>query len=171
MSKNEFQTANVRRTLFVKLTPDEKAERAVTAARRSSEIATVKAQAKNAAAVFKQELKPLEQEHTAAVDAHVQGAEFRDVDCQQVFDVQQKRTWFEYIGERYSERAMNEQELRECKQRLFKDEPPLPEGETKPAKAKKSKADPKYELRAVGDDVGAVIREETKRGGKKDLVT
>lgn len=168
-----IETAKVNRVLFVKLTSSEKIDRSVKATRLAAEISNLKADAKAEADRFKRLLKEPEAEHSAAVAAYINGAEWRAIDCEQVFDTDQKLTWYEHNGERYSVRPMTDQEYRECTQRLFKDEEP--KGDQPKAKKKKSKADPNLLPRnvspigiAANGDVADVVKQESSKRGKKD---
>jgi hypothetical protein len=89
-------------------------------------------------------------------------------DALEVFDIEAKRTWYEYRGQRFEERAMSEFEIRQ------NTKPPLfPEHEDSDGLEASDEGDDS-DLNVVplqahdGDDVKDVIRAETKRIGKHD---
>lgn len=116
----------VRENLLVKLTDGEKIEVAKTAALLVGEVANKEEELKQVSQQRKSEIKALKADIDALTRAHNTGVEFREVQCEQQFDLENQRTWFVYRGETYGNRAMNSHEIRETQKSLFGDAPNLP---------------------------------------------
>ena len=109
----------LKESLYVRLTDDEKQERARTAANLQGDLGNLEWKLKCHTEAAKKEIKEVKANIDAAVEAHNSGREHRLVDCEQIFDVATSQTWFVYRGEEYQRRAMQEDEIKACQKDLF----------------------------------------------------
>ncbi len=163
-----YTHCDVRTNLLVRLTPEERAERAKQAASLSGDVAKLESEAKASAAAYREALKKLRERQMAAAHAHNSGHEHQDVDCVQHFDLKTRKTWFIYRETEYSRRSMYDHELRETTGRLFKDEPPQVDGVIAKEKAKTAKGQNGDELAKQAAEPEKVKKEKARKPTKPD---
>ncbi len=120
------QPVIVREALLVRLTADEKIEAAKLASVLVGEVTLAEEELKQINGQRKAEIKELKAKIEKNTKAHNTGVEYREVPCEQIFDLEKERTWFLYRGEVYGARPMNGLEMRESARGLFGDTPLLP---------------------------------------------
>lgn len=103
----------VRETLKVNLTKPEINARALRAAKLQERIAKVKAEAKVAAAIYKQDAKALNDEVSKLVDAANSGTEYQEIEAVRHFDIALRQTWVVYRADEYDRRDMTRLEMGE----------------------------------------------------------
>jgi hypothetical protein len=120
----------------VKLTPEEIAGRAIESCKVAQEYEELESQFSLVKGEWKKKLESVETKLTNLRRAVRSGEEFRQVDCERVFDVSRGTTWLEFEGKRYLERSATNDELALIQQGNIEDtfgtavEPlPLPNGE------------------------------------------
>jgi len=127
MTEPKLDTVNVTQSLHVQLTESELADRASDCAVRFKELDALEDDYREVKKDWGAKIKEKKSEVLKLSRAHVTGREVRQVDCEQVFDLKSKRTWYLYNDERYEERELTEYEVAGLKQRgLFGDGPNIP---------------------------------------------
>ena len=138
-----LRTFRVRKTLPIKLTPEEIAQKAAEAMTLTAEVEQVEDEKKRVTTDFADRIKMIRGQIRGLVHQHKTGEEMRAVDAEQHFDLTRKRTWYTHRGERYDEREMTAREVREFTETLFGDaqvEGAVPADQAEPA-AKPRNAD------------------------------
>lgn len=127
MGEPKLDTVKVTQSLHVQLTEQELADRASGCAKAFKELDAIEDDYREVKKEWSAKIKDKKAEVLKLSRAHVTGREVRQVDCEQVFDLKGKRTWFQYNKERYEERDLTEYEVAGVKQRgLFNDGPNVP---------------------------------------------
>lgn len=144
--------------LTVKLTEEERMDRAARCATQMSCLDKVRDEAKESSDKFKAKIKPLTSEVRALSVAYTTGMEVRSVtDAVRVFNIESNKTWISHRGVQYDERDISTYELAQVTMK------PLFKGGDKAAVK-----EPFDDSEFPGDDIRGVIHEETCVKTKKD---
>ena len=140
--------------LPVRLTEEERQKRAELCTTQTSRLEKIKDEAKDAAAEYRERMKPLVKELRALSTAYMTGIEVQIVpQAVRVYDLEANMTWLSYNGEVYETREITKYELAGLEQRQLHEarqvallEMGLPaeemiheETKTKPARKRKEK--------------------------------
>ena len=102
--------------LDIKLTDDELADRSHRCAIHLDELERSQTEFKAIKKEWNDKHKELKSDIRELSLAHVTGREWRETECEQVFDLENKLTWYELDGERYNELEMTEYQIAKVKQ-------------------------------------------------------
>jgi len=112
----KMDKTNVTVNLHLKLTKDELHARSHDCARLIDELDKSEAEFKEIKKEWNDKHKELRGDIKELALAHVTGHEYREVECEQVFDLKAKKTWYDFDGAEYEKRDMTEYEIAQIKQ-------------------------------------------------------
>ena len=95
----------------VRLTQAEIAERAIESCKVAQEYEELEAQANSVKTEWKKKLQVVNDNLLSLRRTVRSGEEFRQVDCERVFDTARGTTWLEFEGKKYFERSATNDEL------------------------------------------------------------
>ena len=122
-----YKKTPVKTELFLQLNEQELRERADQISKKVKEINDINDEFSKARKFYGTKIKDLKSQLDTLTDAYSTKTEERNVDCYQVWDLDNKKTWFEYKGDKYHEKEMTNYEVKQVTQRrLFNDGPDLP---------------------------------------------
>lgn len=147
-------------TISVRLTEEERLAKAERASQLLAELAAKQEELKQLKSELSDEIKDIKGEINKASKAHTTGVEMRIVDCDEVYDLVERKIYFLYRSERYQEREMAQWEFDEKAQGTLFDR--------KTDELAMVTAQPEED--GVDPEVKEVIKGETKKRGrgKKD---
>lgn len=114
--KLKLEKTTVVAELEIELTDDEKRERAHRCVGLIDQLDKSETEFKEIKKEWNDKHKELRGEIRELSLAHVTGREFREVECDQVYDLPNKRAWYAFNGKKYGERDMTDYEVAQIKQ-------------------------------------------------------
>lgn len=174
-------TKEIAENINARLSETEKRDEANEALARSVEVQSLEDEFKGISTDFKGQIKEQEAKFRNARNAATTGRKYKTVQGVQFYDIENRKTWFEYRDEKYNERDLTNKEVVEFTQgRLFNDGENIDQetGEVKQPKqanAHKNKPKPgKPALKkkdAKSKEIADVIKDETNKNKKVDHVS
>jgi hypothetical protein len=138
-----YKKARVKTELYLDLTEEQLRLKADLISKRYKEINDLKEEFSKIRKHYAGKIKDLTAGLDALTEDHESGKESRSVECYQVWDLDNKKTWFEYEGKKvdYTEQDMTNYEVKQVTaKRLFNDGPDLPGVQHQPGTETSSEA-------------------------------